>query len=237
MDIMNFFRGTPATATVASPAQVQAPANGTIDPNGQQGQQQPVDPLAGFTNLWQKPAADPNNPNPAPVGPNFNVKPEDIQKIASGYDFRQAITPELMGKIQGGGAEALTAMLEAMNTMQQVAFTQSALAATKIVETTYNQTQDVLTNSIDKQIKSNQVASTIYKDNPALKNPAVAPMIEMVKHNLMQHNPLASAEEIAALASHYITEVANAFNAPQLQKQQQQLQAGEVDWAARLGTG
>ena len=118
--------GTPVSGTQQSP---QTANNGVV-PNMANvgGTDTTPTPMAEFADIWQTP----NTPDPNAVQPMFaNLDPKKLQEAAARVNFGQAVTPELMAKIQAGGPAAQQAMMEAMNLMSQSVYSQAALALTK----------------------------------------------------------------------------------------------------------
>lgn len=198
----------PATTPNTAASSAAAAPNGTLPANADG-----ASPLDQFKDLWQPVTTDPNAP---PADSIFNVDPKKMMEAAMKTDFSKAVTPEIMAKINAGGAEAMTAMMEAMNRMSQATYGQAALASTKIVEQALLKAQESYDARIPAMVKKFQVGESLRADNPIFSNPAVSPLISAMETQFTQKYPNASAAEITALAKQYIESTFTAMQPPKL---------------------
>lgn len=184
--------------------------------------------LDKFNDIWNIP--DDQKPK-APASPFAGVTPEAIQQVAGKTDFSKVVTPEVLAKISAGGDEGVAAMMQAMNAVAQTTYAQSAQAAIKLSETAIASQREELLKELPTLIKNQTVNENLRTANPIFKNPAVAPMLDMLKGQLQAKNPTASAAEIQAQAQEFILTFAETVK-PQQAPQQSQSQKGTdfSDW-------
>lgn len=220
MSIMDFFR--PGNANNQQPVtQPQQTTNGQQATAPQPGMQQQVPPVdlaplvepAGdldtFKDLFAPVVKDANAPaefNPSAI---FNLDPAAMQEHISKIDFASAVTKDQLAAITEGGEGAMAAFVQAMNGVAQKTFQTSTIAAGKMVEQAMSQASQAMDKKIDGQVKQNQVSSKLLETNSALSHPAAAPIIAMIKSQLITKYPAASADDIAKLANQYASEFAN----------------------------
>jgi hypothetical protein len=189
----------------------------------------PESPLDGFSDLWQPPAKP---EGAAGESANFfNVDPAKLMESAKRVDFSKAITPEQLAAIQQGGESATKAFAEAMNSVAQQTFAQSAMATTKIVEAALAKAEASYDAKIPGMLKKQQVNENLRQDNPIFNHPATAPILSAIEHQLTLKNPTASAAEITNMARDYMTQ----FGAALVPKPEPAKPAkGEIDWNSFL---
>lgn len=220
MSIMDFFR--PGNAASQQPvAQPQQTTNGqqqTAPQPGMQGQQptpdlaavaEPVGDLDAFKDLFTPVKKDPDAPADFNPGAIFNLDPAAMQEHISKIDFASAVTKDQLAAITEGGEGAMAAFVQAMNGVAQKTFQTSTIAAGKMVEQAMSQASQAMDKKIDGQVKQNQVSTKLLETNSALSHPAAAPIIGMIKAQLIAKYPSASADDIAKLANQYASEFAN----------------------------
>lgn len=182
----------PSPTTLASNGSVPAiPPAGVGD----------ASPLANFNDLWK---TDPNQNqtnNPSLV-PNFNLDPKGLMDAAAKVNFTQHIPPELVAKAMSGDA---TAFLEVINKAQQYGFASSAMSSGELIKNSLGSAQNVLRDSVlPAAYRDQQISQALNESSPIFADPAVAPMLGMLKTQFQQKYPTASPQEIASLATQYL---------------------------------
>lgn len=223
----------PTTPGNIPPAPNTAPvANAATAPNGAVPNNVPASEnktgLDTFADLWNV-----NNDGNTQGQPLFNVSQDKLMEAARKQNFTANIPPDLMEKINAGGAEAMAAMLEAMNHVSQAAYAQSAFASTRLIETALDKSQFAKSSELDSRFKSMSVANTLQAENPIFTNPAAKPLLDTVQQQMLQKYPNATPAELSRMAQEYLTNFAAAVNGPQQAQQQQakaKANAGE-DWS------
>lgn len=185
-------------------------------------------PLDQFKDLWQPVQTDPNQV--AAGGILGNVDPTKVMDIAGKTDFSKVISQDTLSKINAGGPEAMTAMMEAMNRMAQVAYGQSAIAASKMVEQAAAKMQDRFKADLPGEFKRLNVSENLRNDNPIFSNPAISPLVSAMETQFAQKFPNASSAELTKMAKDYIAGIGSAFN-PAQQTQQTQATSKGDDWS------
>ncbi len=207
---------TPAMAT--DPNNPIAPAVQPAKPEG----------LDQFNDLWKPPVESPDTTQQAGM---FNVDPQKLMSAAKQIDFSKAITADQLGAISRGGQDAVTAFAQALNTVAQTVYAQSAHASTKIVEQAIKQSQESMRAELPSHIKRQTVSDNLRAENPAFSHPAAAPILGALQQQLTVKFPSATSSEISRMAQDYLTSFAGALNPKQQQSaaQQPQTDAG-MDW-------
>lgn len=182
---------TPAAPASAATNTTVPNTNTTPAPAATPANTAPVSPLDNFKDLWQPvQGAKPEEPF------QFNSDPTKLMDAAKTVDFRKMVTPELQAKINAGGTEAQTALMEAMNNMNQMAFAQSSHAASKITEAALQAQEQRFKEMLPALIKQHTVVDNLKQTNPLMADPAMAPMIGALQQQFTVKYPHATAQQI-----------------------------------------
>lgn len=220
---------TPSMQTASTPG--TAPNGAVPEGSAAPVEQQKVDPLDQFKDLWQ-----PNANQEAPQ-PLINVDPKSLAEAAKKTDFAKMIQPEQLQAIAAGGEAGVAAFAQAMNQVAQGVYAQSAFATTKIVEQAVNKAREQFQNDIPAHVKRLNVSENLRNENPALSHPAAAPVLGALEHTLTQKHPNASSAEITQMAKQYLSSLGEAFNAPQTAANAATAAANapkDTDWSSYL---
>lgn len=201
-----------------------------INPNGNP--TDPATPFAEFKDLWKN---DPVDPNAPPSGVFGNVDPKKFMEAAGKIDFSKSITPDQLTAISTGGEAAMQAFAQAMNSVAQGVYAQSAFATTKIVEQALGKSKESFLAELPQHIKKQTVTDSLRAENPIFSNPAVQPIISALEAQMTVKYPHATAPEITQMAKQYVEALGTSFspkpvvdpNAPKNKK-------GETDWSIFL---
>lgn len=236
--VMDLFRpgAQPQQATQAQPTNGQptTPAEPSM-------QQQPVaddptaavDPMDSFKELWapvEKKEGQEEEFNP---GALFNLDPASIQKSVSAINFADMITAEQLTAIQGGGEEAVKAFAAALNGTASKVMTLSTTASAKMIESAMSRASGAMDKKIDSQTKAHQVSSQLQELNPALNSAAAAPITAMIKSQILQKYPTATAAEVTQLTNQYLTAFAETAAGKKPASEPASI-PGETDWGTFL---
>ena len=241
MSVFDIFRSQPATpaATPAPPpANVQNPplpgtqGSAGTDNNGVVPSGTPApepSPLDKVSKIWE------TDPNAAKAGEpqSFALDPTKLAEAAGKIDFTKAITPEILQKIQGGGQDALAALLPAINQAAQQSFQQSLLAANKMTEAAMVRVREQQEAQMPAMFKKFTTGENIVQANPAFNNPAVRPVVEALQTVLIQKNPNASSTEIQQQISDFFGAMGQTF-APAAPAPKNQSGRKQEDWSTFL---
>jgi hypothetical protein len=229
MNIIDMFRGTPPVSP-SVPAQNLGPDGKPIQqqqlgPDGNplvpgatntppQDQDVNKSPLAEFGKLWdteplkegQQPKPDLNDPNS--IVPNLQIDPKRLSDAAKRIDFSRVIDQELAKKALGGDVAAFS---QVINSVAQASFANMSMVSSRIVENALRQfTPKLLNESLPHSIRKFSVGDALVSSNKIFNDPAVAPMLEMLKSQLQIKYPQASTKEIGEIANRYMQSLAKA---------------------------
>ena len=195
----------------------------------------PKEALSEFSNLWE---TTPEELAAQDTSLNFNITPEQLAAVSDKLDFSSLATPELRQRIASGGEDAVNASLELQNLVSRAVYQQNALATTKLVEAAHARAQAQIGQQIDQRFKALGLAENTAIQNPALSNPAVAPLVKDIQQRILQKFPSATSQEIQAKTNEYFNEVAKAFSPDLVQQSTKPTTKGilpqqqDTDWAA-----
>lgn len=199
--------GGPGNGTVPNPANSGTTTPNSADPAalraGKTGEGE--SPLANFNELWK--IDDKNKQGEISLSPTFNIEPAKLAEAAKTLDFAKVVSPEVMAKALGGDSASLAA---ALNAVTQAAYTHSAVSTAKIVEAALAKQAQQFQQFLPNEVRRLQVSEQVRSDNPIFNNPAVAPMLDMLKDQLTAKFPAAPAAEISAQAQQFLSEFAKA---------------------------
>lgn len=168
----------------------------------------PDTPLDTFKGLWE------NDPNAAPLhqGMNFDVTPQQLAEIAGKIDFASVVPGTIHERIAAGGEDAIKASMEMQNMIARAVYSQNAMATTKLVEAATAKANEGIDAMIERKMKLMGLAENSATLNPALSNPAVAPLVDVIQQRFVQKFPNASSAEINRKVNEYFSQVGAAFN-------------------------
>lgn len=216
-------------ASVAANPTVPSAANAMPPQNTPPAPEAPKSPLDGFSDLWKN---DPKS-RPAPQQ-SFVFDPAKLAEAATKVDFTKVVTPDLMQKIQAGGADAVAATMQAMNSMAQATYAQSAHAASQLVDEALSKSRQQFMEALPTHIRKAQASDALRTDNPLFSNPAVAPILGALEAQITRKFPNATAQEIRQQAQSYLSGLAEVIQAPN-KPQEVSAKKGETDWSKFLG--
>lgn len=227
MDVGALFSSAPAAPANQGPA---APAPGTNAApvgNGPAGSGLPVDPAASATNtapatpadpfaeyanVWNAPVVDPNAPAPLEANQLVQFDPNALGQAVRRMDFtRNVVTPELMTKVMSGDVGAFQG---ALNTVAQNVMHQMMNSMTGVVNGALGKHADLMMGKLQPEMKRMMAKDGLGAINPALNNPAVAPVAQALTTQLTQQHPGKSVAEIHQMVNGYLTAMGNAFKDP-----------------------
>lgn len=232
MSLLDIFKGAPATTVTPAGTQTQQ-----SEQTQQTQQLEPAGALDGFKNLWE------NDPNKSadPSAFAFNLTPEHLSTITSQMDFSSLATDELKARIAAGGEDAVKATMELQNATARQLYTHSAMTSAKLIETAIEQTKAGMNSVIDQKIKALGLAESVATLNPALTNPAVAPLVQLVQQKIQEKYPSATQAELASKTNEYFNKVGAAFNPEMATRANAPTNKfgisnqSETDWATEFG--
>lgn len=234
MGLMDMFKAAPVAKEPgnidpAAATNSQGVSNAATAPNGvvpATSAEAMKSPLDEYNTLWD---TDPNAPKPA-ESMFANVDGKKMMESAGKVDFTKAVTPELMQKIQAGGADAVQATIEAMGKMSQLTFANSAMATTKIVEQALAKQEEKYKSELPNHIRKQSVSNSLRSENPALSHPAAQPILGAIESQMADKYPNATAAEVTSMAKDYLAKFASLVS-PQKQEETSDSSKGGTDFS------
>jgi len=240
--MFNIFGSKPATPVVpvaavpgAAPVAQPAPTPpGNIDPNLDPSAPPaaPVDPvvvdspMADFATLWDTPTIDPNAAVPAePVA----LTQEAVAKVVANANFAGGVTPEVMATIAAGGEDAQKAMMLMINQATQQAVTQSIMASNKLNEKAITDALAAQATTLPGLMRDQAATSHLNDLNPLFSNPAVKPVIDATRQQLLQKFPGDTPAQTAEKLQNFIVAMGAQFAPTEVVNDNS---SQEVDWDA-----
>jgi hypothetical protein len=248
MGIMDIFRSAPAPqpGPLTAKTTPQTDANGVVPPNTDindpNKNNAPADggnksPMAEFHDLFKVPVVDPKNP-PKRSALDFDIDPQKMMEAAGKVDFASAIPAELLAKIKAGGEDAVTANILAMNIIAQKTYGQAAVAAAAITKESMKAARAEFASEIPAMLKALNLDAGLRDKNPLFEDPAVAPIIEGLKANILEKHPNATPQQLQSMAENYVEKFANSFSkkptAPKGKTGSRQAGEPDDDWETFL---
>lgn len=161
-----------------------------------------------YTNLWE---GDITNATLG-EGLNLNITAEQLIPIAQKLDYTQQIPDELKQKVMSGGADAVAAIMEISNIVGRANYIHSTMSNAKVLETAIQKANENLEAKMNDKLRAYGLNEAVVGTNPALNNPAIKPMVDMVQSRILQKFPNASKQELATMTNEYFTtQLAPAF--------------------------
>lgn len=153
-------------------------------------------PLDAFSTLWETPAVDPNKPVTDPNNYFATLDPAKVMASAQKVNFaNQQVTPEILAEVAKGGESAVKAMMQLVNQSSQSVYGQSALATAQIVQKALDAQRENFQKQLPGILKSQLVSDSLATENPIFSNPALQPMVDMARQQVLQKFPNATQAE------------------------------------------
>lgn len=166
-------------------------------------------PMADFKTLWEDVPNDPNNPAPVAAKP---LDAGELATVMAKVDFSKSITPEMMTAINAGGEGAGAAFTQAMNSVAQQTMVQNTLINEKMTAQAVAQAVAAIEAKIPGLVREQSAAAHIQDENPAFSNPAIKPVIDATRIQLMEKNPNATPQQINAQLTDFLTAMQETVN-------------------------
>ena len=216
------------TAPVAAPAAVP-PAQGNIpaaptvlaEPANPTAPQIPASPLDQFSTLWEN---DPTKQAEGEVAKPLTA--EQIQTAMGKADFTESMDPNLLAAITAGGEDATQALPQILNAMARQVMTQSTLVNNKLTERAVAAAVEQQQAALPALLRQQQATDHLKTSNPLFDNPAIKPVMEAARDQLLLKHPNATTAEITTMTHNFVTAMGESFApAPVVTKS-----ADDVDW-------
>lgn len=196
-----------------NPAPPQTPPSNTTAPNGTippGTDTTPASPDDKFSKLWETTPTDPAKQGQEPQG----LTPEQMLQAAAKVDFAKVVDKDTLAKITSGGEDAAAAFMQALNKVAQQTYAQTTLVADKLITAQVEKAKEDFAKQVPDIVRRQRVSDDLIKDNPAFKDPAVAPVVGLIQNQLAEKFPQATADEVRAMAIEYFQGAANKLSPP-----------------------
>lgn len=165
-------------------------------------------PLADFSKLWEDvPIVEGEKPPE-----HTPLDPANLAKIMGKADFSKAVDADTLAAIVAGGEGAGTAFTTAMNSVVQQAMVQSTLINEKLTAQAVERAIAATEAKIPDLLRSQAAASHLKDSNPLFSNPAVKPVIDATRAQLLQKFPNDTPAETTQKLNDYLDAMSKAFN-------------------------
>lgn len=199
--------------------------NGVVPQNGNQpGPEQ--SPTEKFKDLWEPAKVEAGKEPQQPSG----LTPEQMLEAASKVDFTRVLDQASLAKIQAGGEEAVQALAGLLNKTAQTVYGQSTVVAQKLVETAVDKARREFTEQLPGLVKRQTAQESLLRENPAFKDPAVAPVVAAIQSQLQTKFPNASSSELAEMAQEYFKSAAGVLSGKPAEVAKPTAGANDFDW-------
>lgn len=199
----------------------QNPQNNQGQPAAQNppANQAPADPLAPFGKLF-------DNTGTPEAPPAFKLDSAQLKTVASSQNFTEGIDPALMQRATSGDSQALIELIQATS---RNAYSAALEHSSKLTEGFVSAREGFADKGFTGKVK-NELTVAALTGTQNFSNPVVKRQLVEVAKQLQKQHPDAAPEEIAQLSRDYITQLANAINAPSEPVQQAQRKNQGTDW-------
>ena len=225
MGIFDMFR---ADSNQNQPQQQQQPQNQPADYKqtgggaassvpGQQQQEEQKNPLDSFTAIWQNTdnAGKENNgqQQQQSSAPRYgiNVDGKQIAEMAQNVNFVKDIPQEMLQKATNGDVGAL---LNIINNVGQRAMANAIEVGGRTLNHSLESGFNTFNGTLDSRFKDFATKDQVYsnsEDAKILSHPAVQPLVESARQQLLKQNPAATSAEIQQQLVSYFRQVGQAF--------------------------
>lgn len=211
MSVSDFLRNAFAGNGNAN-AQPQGPSNGVTQPNmtvpnadtpqsdGKTAAIPAVEtgdksPLDGFQDLWKAdPTKDGGVVNPLP---SFEIDPVKLKAAADTIDFTQGISDDVLARAAKGDVQALK---EAINVSGRNGFQAAMGVSTRTTQNAVTSLSDSFSQkTLPEILRRDSAQKAVSEALPIFENPALKPMLDNLRTQVMNKNPSASVEQVTAM--------------------------------------
>jgi hypothetical protein len=210
----------------------QTEANGVI-PVGQTKKLDPNDPqslLEQHSKVWETPAIDPKT---APKDIFEGFDPAKVMEATGKVDFSKVLTPDLLAKVNAGGAEATTALAQVLTQLGQNTLGRSTITTKTIVEEALKAQRVEFEKALPGLVKQAQVTSNLAVENPLLQHPALKPVVSALQQQISANNPEATTAQIQEAINGYLSTLGQVF-APKPEPSKESAREKNYDFSSFL---
>lgn len=228
----------PSPAPQAPAVQPGMPSGAGINAEGGQvptapaNETQSNNPLDAFASMWapQEGSKDAASSNPNLVPKSYVDLPADaLANAARGVDFTKQLPQELMQKAMSGDPSAI---IQAMNLVAQNSLQYAVQIGGTVTNQALNKGTQEFESTLQNRFRDMSSRDAVYNENnKALSHPAVQPVAELIRNQILQRNPAATAKEVEQAVLGQLSAMGQIFNpaaqSPQATEAQRQIKQGE----------
>lgn len=168
----------------------------------------PETPLANFQGLWD---ANPK-PTEGEQSTTSDITKDNVSAAISNINFAGGISEEQFNAVYSGGEQAASALPEILNNVAKNVMTQATLVNHKLAQREVERALAARANEIPAKIREQSVTEHLRTTNPMLDNPAIKPVVEATKSQLLTKYPDATNEQITQMTVNYLQEMQKVVN-------------------------
>lgn len=196
-----------AAPAAPKPADPLAQNNPAAVPQAPEASQTPASPLDSFKDIWAPASVQAQSADPF-AAPYLTLDEGKLQQGLRQVDFTRGLNPELIQKAMSGDAASF---MEVLNHTSRESFAQATRLQAATTESALHKQGDRVKEYLPDAMKKSNLASQPIS-NPALDNPAVQPLLQVLRGQIAQQNPNMSPQDIALRAESFFTSAAQAIN-------------------------
>lgn len=226
----SIFGGTSNTTQAAAtpPAAATTPTGTDTSTNADTTQKAEPSPGDAFKELWDTSNIKAPEPIVAPADPAKTM--EAVKNLS----FTGSIPAELLTQVKAGGEAGADALVQAMDHVSRDVFAKTAMLMQKMQEQALTKAEERFVSQLPQHIKKVNLSDSLQQENPALTNPAFAPLVTSIQSQLALKFPEATAAELRAKTSQYFDELAKAAGGAKAEESKKQAASKETDWSSFL---
>lgn len=160
-----------------------------------------------------------------------NLDPKQLGELLSKTQMAPQISEAHIAAIQAGGPEALQTLNTLLNQTAQAAVLQSITAAQRLTQTGIDTALSASTTQLPQLVRDHLFQQSLAAALPNLQDPAVAPLVEVVRAGVAASNPTLTPEQLTEKAVQYFQGLSS-VTAPQVSADQQTDEPAGTDYMA-----
>jgi len=165
----------------------------------------PASPLDQYSTLWD------TDPTKKAEEGYKQLTSEQVTSAMSKADFAQNLDPAWLEAISAGGEGATAALPQILNAMARQVMTQSTLVNSKVTQQQVDAAVAKQQGAIPALLRQQQATDHLKSTNPLFDNPAIKPVMEAARDQLLLKHPNATTAEITEMTHNFVTTLGESF--------------------------
>jgi hypothetical protein len=164
-------------------------------------------PMGDFATLWDTVKTDPSKQGNAPAA----LDQAELTALINKQSYANTVTPDMLASFPEEQHAALTSVMEAVarNVMVQATLVNNKLNAQSLTAA-----EAKFAAQLPDLLRAQSVANHGAETNPLFNNPAIKPVVEATRSQLLAKFPNATQAEITSMTEKYIMSMGAAFAPP-----------------------